>query len=124
MLEKWRYTIVGNILLVVTAVPEIKDEIAGVQHWKHPHNRVFGASTTLYELNPLTKINAGEPIADCFAVVARRNSAILVLADGVNWGHKACIAARAAVHGCIDYLNKSIFSLAVEEEFTTTVRLA
>lgn len=97
-------------------------EVAGVLNWKNPHNRAYGSSTTLYELHPLTKINAGEPIADCFAVVARENSAILVLADGVNWGQKACIAARAAVHGCVDYLNKSMFSLAVRESFTTTVR--
>ncbi len=100
---------------------EVDIEIAGVLNWKNPHNRAFGSSTTLYELNPLTKINAGEPIADCFAVVARKNSAILVLADGVNWGQKACTAARAAVHGCVDYLNKSVFSLAVCESFSTTV---
>lgn len=98
-------------------------EIAGVTNWKKPHNRAYGASTTLYEVHPVTKMNAGEPIADCFAIVARKNSAILVLADGVNWGQKACIAARAAVHGCVDYLNKSLYSLAVKETFTTTVGL-
>jgi hypothetical protein len=42
--------------------------------------------------------------------VARTNSAILALADGVNWGEKACIAARSAVHGCVDYLNKAVFT--------------
>ena len=98
-------------------------EIAGVLNWNTPHNRAYGSSTTLYELHPVTKINAGEPIADCFAIVARQNSAILVLADGVNWGQKACIAARAAVHGCVDYLNRSVFSMAVRESFTTTVMI-
>jgi hypothetical protein len=34
---------------------------------------------------------AGNPIADTFAVVARKNSAILVLGDGVNWGSKAAL---------------------------------
>lgn len=66
-------------------------------------------------------MNAGEPIADCFALVARQNSAILVLADGVNWGQKACTAARAAVHGCVDYLNRSVFSVAFPESISTTV---
>ena len=33
----------------------------------------------------------GNPIADTFAVVARKNSAILVLGDGVNWGSKAAL---------------------------------
>lgn len=98
-------------------------EIAGVMNWKNPHDRVYGSSTTLYELDPVTKVNAGEPIADCFAVVARQNSAILVLADGVNWGQKACIAARAAVHGCVDYLNKSLFSVTVPDSLATTVRI-
>lgn len=90
-------------------------------NWSCPHNRAYGSSTTLYELHPVTKVNAGEPIADCFAVAARQNSAVLVLADGVNWGQKACVAARAAVHGCVDYLNRSIFSMAVRDSFTTMV---
>nr|CAD7400367.1 unnamed protein product [Timema cristinae] len=71
-------------------------EIAGVSDWSHTHQRAYGAATTLYERHPLTQENAGNPIADCFAVVARRNSAILAIADGVNWGEKACVAARSA----------------------------
>ncbi|XP_063229906.1 PP2C-like domain-containing protein CG9801 [Bacillus rossius redtenbacheri] len=85
------------------------EEIAGVSNWGRPHARAYGAATTLYERNPLTGENAGDPIADCFAVVARENSAVLALADGVNWGEKACLAARSAVHGCVDYLNKALF---------------
>jgi hypothetical protein len=73
----------------------------------------------LYERHPITGVAAGEPIADCFAIVARQNSAILCLADGVNWGYKASIAARAAVHGCVDYLNQAIYSWNVTN---TTVR--
>ncbi|PSN36973.1 hypothetical protein C0J52_15454 [Blattella germanica] len=79
----------------------------GVVDWNRPHSRAYGAATTLYERHPLTKQHAGSPIADCFAIVARTNSAILALADGVNWGEKACVAARSAVHGCVDYLNKA-----------------
>lgn len=39
----------------------------------------------------------------------RENSAILALADGVNWGEKSCLAARCAIHGCINYLNKVLY---------------
>jgi hypothetical protein len=85
-------------------------EIAGVLDWSRPHPRAYGAATTLYERHPQTNEHAGNPIADCFAIVARTNSAILTLADGVNWGEKACIAARSAVHGCVDYLNKAVFT--------------
>ncbi|XP_069694650.1 PP2C-like domain-containing protein CG9801 isoform X2 [Periplaneta americana] len=85
-------------------------DVAGVLDWSRPHSRAYGAATTLYERHPLTKQHAGSPIADCFGIVARKNSAILALADGVNWGEKACIAARSAVHGCIDYLNKAVFT--------------
>lgn len=94
-------------------------DIAGVSDWGLGSTRAFGCSTTLYERHPLTNVPAGEPIADCFAIVTRRDSAILCLADGVNWGVKASLAARAAVHGCVDYLNRAIFSWP---NSTTTVR--
>lgn len=51
----------------------------------------------------------GEPIADAFAVSVRENSAVIALADGVNWGDKSCLAARCAVHGCVDYLNRALY---------------
>lgn len=60
--------------------------IAGVVDWFNPHEMVYGIATTLYEKNPTNNTNNGEPIADCFGIVARSNSAILALADGVNWG--------------------------------------
>lgn len=52
---------------------------------------------------------SGNPIADAFAIVMRENSALLVLADGVNWGEKSCLAARCAIHGCVNYLNKVLY---------------
>lgn len=61
-------------------------EIAGVDNWFCPHEMAYGIATTLYEKNPTNNVNNGEPIADCFAVAARPNAAILALADGVNWG--------------------------------------
>lgn len=60
--------------------------IAGVADWFNPHEKAYGIATTLYEKNPINNTNNGEPIADCFGIVARPNSAILALADGVNWG--------------------------------------
>lgn len=65
----------------------------------------------------------GNPIADAFGVVAREDSAILALADGVNWGEKACIAARCAVHGCLQHLNTALYSPAAAPSETTTVSI-
>ncbi|KAK5985119.1 hypothetical protein GCK32_022171, partial [Trichostrongylus colubriformis] len=36
--------------------------------------RAFGASVSLYEKNPLTGVNAGEPVADVWGVVGRNNN--------------------------------------------------
>lgn len=85
------------------------EEIAGIKDWSQSTEDAFGISTTLYESHPTTKAKAGEPIADSFGIVVRENSAILALADGVNWGEKASVAARSAIHGCIDYLNKALY---------------
>ncbi|GFX45559.1 PP2C-like domain-containing protein CG9801 [Trichonephila clavipes] len=85
------------------------EEIAGIKDWFSPCESAYGIATTLYECHPVTKENAGNPIADAFAVVMRENSALLVLADGVNWGEKSCLAARCAIHGCVNYLNKVLY---------------
>ena len=53
--------------------------------------------------------STGDPIADSFALCARRNNALLVCADGVNWGEKSKIAARAAVYGAMSHANKELF---------------
>uniref|UniRef100_A0A0R3RKQ8 PPM-type phosphatase domain-containing protein n=1 Tax=Elaeophora elaphi TaxID=1147741 RepID=A0A0R3RKQ8_9BILA len=79
--------------------------------------RCFGISTTLYEQNPLTGVNAGNPIADAFGIVARNNNVLMALADGVNWGEGARLAARCAIRGAIDHLNYHLFA---EECRTTT----
>ena len=120
--------------------------IAGVQHWYRPNNAATGQSVTLYERHPVslslppgngaefqispllqyTAENAGNPIADTFAVVARKNSAVLALADGVNWGNKAALASRCAVSGCVEYLNAAIFggdaTAQAQRNLTTQVR--
>ncbi|RCN35861.1 hypothetical protein ANCCAN_18252, partial [Ancylostoma caninum] len=72
--------------------------------------RAFGASVSLYEKNPLTGVNAGDPVADVWGVVGRNNNGVLALADGVNWGEGARLAARCAVRGAIDHMNEHIES--------------
>ncbi|XP_013780379.2 PP2C-like domain-containing protein CG9801 [Limulus polyphemus] len=98
-----------------------EEEIAGVKNWNKPSSEAYGIATTLYECHPLTKENAGEPIADAFGVCLRENNAILVLADGVNWGEKSCLAARCGVHGCIDYLNKALYREGGKVETTLDI---
>ncbi|TRY74463.1 hypothetical protein TCAL_08318 [Tigriopus californicus] len=93
--------------------------IAGINHWYRPNNMATGQAITLYERHPYTAEHAGNPIADTFAIVARKNSAILVLGDGVNWGPKAALASRCAVHGCIEYLNQALFSSGAQKITTT-----
>ncbi|KJH41928.1 hypothetical protein DICVIV_12091 [Dictyocaulus viviparus] len=77
--------------------------------WKlFDEERAFGASVSLYEKNPLTGVNAGEPVADVWGVIGRNNSGVLALADGVNWGDGARLAARCAVRGALDHMNEHI----------------
>ncbi|XP_050421967.1 PP2C-like domain-containing protein CG9801 isoform X2 [Adelges cooleyi] len=94
--------------------------VAGVENWNSQHTNAYGASCSLYEVHPITHRHTGDPIADCFAIVTRANSAIMVLADGVNWGVKSRTAARSAVHGCVDYLNKKLFPTVKESPKNTT----
>ncbi|KAK9874382.1 hypothetical protein WA026_002729 [Henosepilachna vigintioctopunctata] len=78
--------------------------------WNKKSDFAFGISDSLYDTNLVTKMKNGDPVADCFGVIARQDSMILAVADGVNWGEKACIAAKSAIHGCLHYLNKTIFN--------------
>jgi serine/threonine protein phosphatase PrpC len=98
---------------------DISTSIAGIRYWNRPNNALYGLSDTLYERHPLTGEAAGSPIADTFAVVARKNSAILVLGDGVNWGARAALASRAAVHGAMEYLNSALFGVSRNRSLTT-----
>lgn len=108
--------------------------IAGINDWSREKDFAYGISTTLYESQPAqqqqqqqnglaiaAKRNAGDPIADSFAVVVRENSAIIALADGVNWGEGACLASRCAVYGCMDYLNRALYSPAESTRVRNTL---
>ncbi|XP_059619579.1 PP2C-like domain-containing protein CG9801 [Phlebotomus argentipes] len=90
---------------------EESEPIAGVVNWKAESDYAYGLSVSLYEKNPISSEVSGSPIADCFGVIARGSSAALALADGVNWGEGARLAARSAVLGCLEYLDTAVFGL-------------
>ncbi|XP_073823759.1 PP2C-like domain-containing protein CG9801 [Musca autumnalis] len=101
-------------------IMDTEDVIAGVSNWKMESDVAYGISVSLYENNMLTKEPMGNPIADCYGMVVRGNAAAMALADGVNWGDGARLAARSAVHGCLDYLDRAIFGYSQECMATTT----
>ena len=47
-----------------------------------------------------------------FGIITRSNSAILALADGVNWGKKPKLAATCAVYAALEHLNNNIARLS------------
>ncbi|GAX72710.1 hypothetical protein CEUSTIGMA_g166.t1 [Chlamydomonas eustigma] len=67
----------------------------------------YGRSTSLYDVGP-SGVRAGEPIADCFAVVRFQDLNVLTVADGVGWGEPSKRAARSAVFGAISFLIKEL----------------
>ncbi|XP_060532731.1 PP2C-like domain-containing protein CG9801 isoform X2 [Cylas formicarius] len=90
------------------------------EEWNRKSDFCYGLSDSLYDRNQITRQKNGDPIADCFGVIARKDSAILAVADGVNWGEKAAVAAKSAVHGSLHYLNKTIFNDTKPFEKLTT----
>lgn len=60
--------------------------VAGVCQWNTPStDHGYGVAISLYEKNPITNENVGSPIADCFGMIARKDSCVLAMGDGVNW---------------------------------------
>ncbi|XP_055621013.1 PP2C-like domain-containing protein CG9801 isoform X2 [Toxorhynchites rutilus septentrionalis] len=98
---------------VIRSIPDdtMADPIANIKNWNLSCENAYGMSISLYEKNIRTDENVGNPVADCFGIIARENSCIMALADGVNWGDGARLAARCAVQGSIDYLNSAIFGI-------------
>lgn len=88
---------------------EPNDLIADVSHWNaSSSDQGYGIAISLYEKNPITNEHAGSPIADCYGMVARRNSCVMVMADGVNWGEKARLASCSAVQASLEYLTRAL----------------
>jgi hypothetical protein len=78
-------------------------------NWKRNNDNAYGVSISLYEKNYISGEHIGSPIADCFGLIARKNVCVMALSDGVNWGPGARLAARSAIYGSLEYLNKAIF---------------
>jgi len=65
---------------------------------------------TIRRLNHyVSSIPTGDPIADSYAFIARKNNALMVIADGVNWGEKSKIASRSAVDAVVNYITQTVF---------------
>lgn len=93
------------------AVSECWDSFAkaGINRWTHHHHKSYGIALSLYENNLATNTTVGDPIADTYAILTRRNSSILLLADGVNWGPRSRLAARCAVRASMNFINNHLF---------------
>ena len=106
-------------MLIYQNVCVTGESVAGVVGWQRPQSNADGDSITLYEHKDQSTYHHGDPIADVYAILARPNSCILAVADGCGWGIKPRLAARCAVHGCIEHLNEKLFSSSSYEKFTT-----
>lgn len=86
-----------------------KAEVAGARTWSMKSRKAYGICMSLYDQHPINGKISGDPIADCFAIMARKNNALMIVADGVNWGEKSKMAARCAVYGCMRDMNEKLF---------------
>ncbi|XP_035775951.1 PP2C-like domain-containing protein CG9801 [Anopheles albimanus] len=102
------------------------EPIACIADWNRATEEAYGLSISLYEKNLHTLGNVGDPIADCFGIATREDSCIMAMADGVNWGEGARVAARSAIQGSMEYLNSAIFGLhrasTTKEVFVSLIR--
>ncbi|XP_052864329.1 PP2C-like domain-containing protein CG9801 isoform X1 [Anopheles cruzii] len=102
------------------------EPIACIADWNRPNEDAYGISVSLYEKHFHSSGSVGDPIADCFGIVTRPDSCIMAMADGVNWGEGARIAARSAVQGSMEYLNSAVFGIhqvtSTKEIFVSLVR--
>ncbi|KAL5009870.1 hypothetical protein ScPMuIL_012175 [Solemya velum] len=90
--------------------PSLSDvEIAGVKKWNRRDQKSYGICISLYEQHPVSGKMSGDPVADAFAICTRKNSCVMLIADGVNWGEKSRLAARSALHGAMTHINKQLF---------------
>ncbi|XP_053689384.1 PP2C-like domain-containing protein CG9801 [Sabethes cyaneus] len=115
-----------NTIIRGTPDDATTDPIANIRSWNLPNDHVYGISISLYEKNIVNGDMIGNPVADCFGVVARDNCCIMAMADGVNWGEGARLAARCAIQGSIDYLNSAVFGIhltsSTKDIFVSLVR--
>ncbi|KAL4229301.1 hypothetical protein ACF0H5_012341 [Mactra antiquata] len=86
-------------------------EIAGARRWNIKEQKAYGICISLYEQHPVNMKMSGDPVADAFAISARGNNCVMLIADGVNWGEKSRLAARCALYGSMEYINRRAFTL-------------
>lgn len=82
----------------------------GIKKFNSFHHKSYGIACSLYENNLTNNTTVGDPIADVYAIMTRKNSSILILADGVNWGPRSRLAARCAVRASMNHINKFLYS--------------
>lgn len=85
-------------------------KIAGAHSWNNKDQRAYGLCISLYDQHPIYGKMSGDPIADAFAICCRKNNAVMLIADGVNWGEKSRLAARCALYGSMEYINRQLFT--------------
>jgi len=78
--------------------------------WNNHKEYADGLVLSLYEKSTscTKKQYIGDPIADSLAIVSRRNSSIIALADGVSWGSKSRLAATCGIYGSVTYLDEHL----------------
>lgn len=96
--------------------------IAGADRWNQKNRKAYGICMSLYDQHPVNGKISGDPVADAFGLCARENSAVMIVADGVNWGEKSKLAARCATFGCMEYVNRCLFQQESVAPISTTAR--
>lgn len=92
-------------------LPQAEGVAAQQQQQQQPsqqQQQAWGSAISLYDKKPATGQRNGEPIADCWAAITYQAGAVLALADGVSWGSRPRLAARAAVHGFCSHLHAEL----------------
>eukprot|EP00118_Oscarella_pearsei_P011631 m.79584 g.79584 ORF g.79584 m.79584 type:complete len:467 (+) comp36140_c0_seq2:159-1559(+) len=88
----------------------LSEPIAGARNWKMKHEAAYGMAVSLYDQPSGHQHPQGDPVADVFAVAVHPNSCVMALADGVNWGEKARLAARCAVRSVVESIHRDLYS--------------
>ena len=144
MIAPWKTDIVSSFTgpcggltqldLLSDQFPKDPEEVAGAKDWNRPSDVAYGISLSLYEddktrqkveiINGIPQVTStlvGDPVADVFGVIARENSAVLAVADGVGWGKKPRLAARCAVRAVMDHFASNIRRLQTRSSSSRTV---
>ncbi|KAF5842897.1 hypothetical protein DUNSADRAFT_4356 [Dunaliella salina] len=92
----------GGVQVIRSCAPDLKLPWP----WNKGSSWAYGSSISLYDatITAGKPTRSGDPIADCFAIISFKGGALLMVADGVNWGEPARRAARCAVLGATQHL--------------------